>query len=78
MDFRDHAIRKALDEAVGPYRPEPTRRSRFKRVAAIAALALAVSMAFIGIVNRSTPKRATPAADRKPVSVEILPTRADR
>lgn len=78
MDFRDHAIRKALDEAVGPYRPERTRRSRFKRVAAIAMLALVASIAFITIVNISTPRQAPPAREPRPVTVEILPLSSKR
>lgn len=78
MDFRDHAIRKALDESVRPYRPERTRRSRLKRIALVAALALAASAAFIAIVNLSTPKHAPAAAARKPVPVELLPPGARR
>ena len=73
MDFRDHDIRKALDDSVGPYRPEKTRRSRVLRIAAVAALAITASIAFITVVNRSTPRHA-PAVERKPITVELLPT----
>jgi len=78
MDFRDHAIKKALDQAVGRYRPERTRRSRILRIAAIAALALAVSTAFIGVVNRSTPRKPGHAIDPRPMPVEIVPARSPR
>lgn len=72
MDFRDHAIKKALDESVRPYRPERTRRARLTRVAAIVVLALVTSVAFITIVNRSTPRHAPAAPDRKPVPIELI------
>ena len=77
-DFRDHHIKKALDEAVGAYLPETTRRSRIRRIAIVAALALAAFAAFWTVLYHSTPKPGKPAADRRPVPVQILPAPAKR
>ena len=77
MDFRDHHIKKALDEAIGPYRPERTRRARVARIVTIAALAFATVLGFWIALHYSTP-RPPPAADRRPVSVQILPAPAKR
>jgi hypothetical protein len=77
-DFRDHHIKKALDEAIGAYRPEKTRRSRLKRVAIVALLALVTVAGFWTALYHSTPKPAKPAAERRPVPVQILPAPAKR
>ncbi len=77
-DFRDHVVKKALDDTIGPYRPEKTRRSRLRRIAAIAVLAIAVSAAFIFIVDQSAPRPKPAAASRKPVAVDIVPAPRER
>ena len=73
MDFRDHFIKEALDRAVGPYRPEKRLWSRVVRIAAMAALAVAACVAVWSALDHSSPKSAPPGANRKPVSVQILP-----
>ena len=56
MDFRDHFVQKALDKAVGRYRPEKTVRSRIARMAVIAAVALCAFAGFWAALHHSTPK----------------------
>jgi len=75
LDFRDHHIKKALDETVGPYRPDKSPRSRFRRIAITAALALVALLGFWSILHYSTPRPAPAGAERKPVAVELLPPR---
>ena len=72
-DFRDHHIKKALDEVVAPYRPEATPRARFRRIAAIAALALAVFAGFWAALYFSSPKHAAKPAAGKSIPVQLLP-----
>jgi len=74
-DFRDQAIKDALDKTVRPYRPESSRRSRFIRIAVVTVLTIAAVAAFWALLHFSTPKPASKGADRKPVSVELLPAR---
>jgi hypothetical protein len=75
-DFRDHVVEKALDKAVGPYRPEQTRRSRFRRIAIVVALTLAVVAAFWTILHLSAPNSGARPAKPRPVPVELLPAPA--
>lgn len=74
-DFRDQAIKDALDKTVRGYRPEISRRSRLRRVAVVAALTLAAAAAFWAVLHFSAPKPAPGAAERKPIRVELLPAR---
>ncbi|HEX4942703.1 MAG TPA: hypothetical protein VFV55_00010 [Usitatibacteraceae bacterium] len=76
-DFRDHFIEKALDKAVGAYRPDKSPRSRIARIAIIAALAFATFVGFWTILHLSTP-RPGPPVERKPITVELLPAPAKR
>jgi hypothetical protein len=71
-DFRDHHVKEALDRTVGPYRPEKTARARLKRIAAIATLTLVAVLAFVGIIQVSTPRPATPAPAPKPGKIDVL------
>jgi hypothetical protein len=73
-DFRDHRIQKALDEAVGPWRPETDARSRRKRIAVVVALALAASAVFWTVLYFSSPRHAAPAP--KMVPIQVLPAPA--
>lgn len=77
-DFRDHAVKKALDETIGPWRPEATRRARLVRIATIVALAVAAVAAFAFIIDLSAPRPKPAAAHRKPVAVDILPAPRER
>jgi hypothetical protein len=77
-DFRDHIVKKALDETIGPWRPEKTLRSRLRRIAAVAALAIAAVAAFAFIIDLSAPRPKPAAAHRKPVAVDILPAPRER
>jgi hypothetical protein len=74
VDFRDHAIKKAVDDAVGPYRPEKRLRPRIARIAIVAALTLATCVGFWAMLHYSSTKHAKPAA--KPIAVELLPAPA--
>ncbi len=74
-DFREQAIKDALDKSVRAYRPETSRHSRLKRIAVVAVLTLAAVAAFWAALHLSTPKPAPGAADRKPIRVELLPAR---
>ena len=74
-DFRDQAIKDALDKTVRAYRPETSGRSRLKRIAVVAALTLAAVAAFWAVLHLSAPKPAPGAPERKPVRVELLPAR---
>ena len=78
MDFRDHFVQKALDKAVGRYRPEKTLRSRIARMAVIAAVAVVVFAGFWAALHHSTPKPAPRAAERKPIAIELLPAPGKR
>lgn len=71
MDFRDQAVKDALDKTIGPWRPEKTARARFIRVAATAAVSLGVVLGFWVVIHHSTPKPGPPAA-AKPVPVQLL------
>jgi hypothetical protein len=73
-DFRDHRIQKALDEAVGPWRPEADARSRRKRIAVVVALALAAWAVFWTVLYFSSPKHAAPAP--RMVPIQVLPAPA--
>jgi hypothetical protein len=75
-DFRDHRIQKALDEAVGPWRPETDARSRRKRIAAVVALAIAACAVFWTILYFSSPRHAAP--ERKAVPIQLLPAPGKR
>jgi hypothetical protein len=75
-DFRDHRIQKALDEAVGPWRPEKDAHARRKRIAAAVALALAACAVFWTVLYFSSPRHAAPAP--KAVPVQVLPAPAKR
>lgn len=77
-DFRDHVVKKALDDTIGPWRPDGTPRSRLKRIAAIVALAIAAAALFAFIIDLSAPRPKPAAADRKPVAVDIVPAQGDR
>ena len=77
-DFRDHHIRKALDEVVGPYRPEATPRARLRRIAAIAAIALLVFGGFWAALYFSSPKHAAKPAAGKSIPIQLLPPPAKR
>ncbi len=77
MDFRDQAIKDALDRTVGPWRPEATPRSRRRRILLVAALAVAVTAGFTAVVQVSTPKPAPGTKAGSPVSVELLAPRKD-
>ena len=77
-DFRDHVVKKALDETIGPYRPEKTRGSRLRRIATMVVLAIAVTAAFAFIIDLSAPRPKPAAANRKPIAVDILPAPRDR
>lgn len=77
-DFRDHVVKKALDETISAYRPEKTLRSRLRRIATIAALAIAATAAFAFIIDLSAPRPKPAAANRKPISVDLLPAPRDR
>ena len=74
-DFRDQAIKDALDKTVRAYRPEKTRRKRLARIALVAALTVAAVAAFWIVLHFSTPKPAPKGAKGKPVAVELLPPR---
>jgi hypothetical protein len=74
VDFRDHAVRKAVEDAVGPYRPEKKLRSRLVRIAMVAALTLATCLGFWAMLHYSSTKHAKPAA--KPIAIELLPAPA--
>jgi len=74
-DFRDHIVKKALDEAIGAYRPETTSRARNKRIAVIVALALLVAIGFWVLLHYSSPRTTPAAAKGKPISVDLLPAR---
>lgn len=76
-DFRDQHIEEALKETVGAWRPERTLRARLRRMAVVAALALATAFAIWTVLDKSGPKPSKPAP-RKPVAVEILPAPATR
>ena len=71
-DFRDQIVKDALDEVIAPYTPEKDPRARRRRIALVAVLALVVVLGFVGIVHISAP-RGAPAAQRKPIAVELLP-----
>ena len=73
-DFRDHHIQKALDEAIGPWRPETNARARRKRIAVVVALALAACAVFWTVLYFSSPKHAAPAP--KMVPIRVLPAPA--
>jgi hypothetical protein len=73
MDSRDQIVKEALDRTVGAYRPEKTLRSRLRRVAIVAALALAAFLGFAAILHHSVLQPAPASTERKPVSVRILP-----
>lgn len=77
-DFRDHHIKKALDEVVRPYRPETTPRARLRRIAAIAAIALAVFAGFWTVIYFSSPKHAAKPATGKSIPIQLLPPPAKR
>ena len=77
-DFRDHVVKKALDDTIGPYRPEKTLRSRLRRIATVAALAIAAAAAFAFIIDLSAPRPKPAAANRKPVAVDIVPAPRER
>lgn len=72
MDFRDHVVKKALEESVGPYRPERSLRARLKRMAIVAVLALLALLAYGSFLHHSTPRPKAPA-ERKPIAVELVP-----
>ncbi len=73
-DFRDHRIQKALDEAVGPWRPEKDARARRKRIAVVVALALVACAVFWTVLYFSSPRHAAPAP--KMVPIQVLPAPA--
>jgi hypothetical protein len=73
-NFRDHTVKKALDETIGPWRPEASRRARLVRIATIAALAVAAVATFVFVVDLSAPRPKPPTGDRKPIVVDILPS----
>lgn len=75
-DFRDHPVQKALDEAIGPWRPEKDARARWRRIAAVVALALAACALFWTILYFSSPRHAAPAP--KAVPIELLPAPGKR
>lgn len=77
-DFRDHVVKKALDDTIGPWRPDRTPRSRLRRIATIVALAIAATAAFAFIIDLSAPRPRPAAAHRKPVAVDIVPAQRDR
>ena len=72
MDFRDQPVKEALDKAIGPYRPERTPRARVIRIAAIAALTVVVVLAFLGIIQYSTPRPAQKPPAAKPGAIDII------
>jgi len=76
MDFRDHHIKKALDETVSAYRPERGPRSRARRIAAVVALTAAVCVAFWSMLHYSAPRPARPPAAGQPIPVQLLPAPA--
>lgn len=78
MDFRDEVVRRALDETVGPYRPERSPRARIRRIALIAVLALVAFAAFWTVVYYSSPRHKGNAVERKPIAVDLLPAPAKR
>jgi hypothetical protein len=75
-NFRDHHVEAALKGVIGAYRPEKTPRARLKRIAIVAALALATALGFWTVLFLSTPKPPRPAT--RPVPVELLPAPARR
>lgn len=74
-DFRDHVVKKALDETIGAYRPETTARARNRRIAALVVLALLVAIGFWTLLHYSSPRPGPAAARGKPISVDLLPAR---
>jgi hypothetical protein len=75
-DFRDEHIKRALDVAVAPYQPDPTRKARLRRIGVTAALALAVLVAYFLVLHFSTPRPGpSHPPERKPIAVELLPAK---
>jgi hypothetical protein len=72
LDFRDQPVKEALDKAIGPYRPERTVRSRVIRIAAIAALTVVVVLAFLGIIQYSSPRPGQKPPTAKPAAIDII------
>lgn len=73
MDFRDQAIKDALDKAVPRYRPERTIRSRLARIAMIAVVTVAAVFGLAWMFHYAMKELAPPAPKPKPISVELLP-----
>jgi len=71
-DFRDHAIEKALDEAVPAFRPERTRRARLKRIAAVAVVTALALAAFWALLHYSSPRTGA-RKPAKPIPIELVP-----
>lgn len=78
-DFRDHHIKKALDETIGAWRPEGDSRSRLKRIGAVVALTAVAVAAFWTILYFSSPRHPARApAAAKPIPIQLLPAPAKR
>lgn len=77
MDFRDQPVKEALDKAIGPFRPERTLRSRVVRIAIVVALTVVTVLAFLGIIQYSSPRPgpAAPAAKPRPVEILLVPAK---
>lgn len=77
MDFRDQPVKEALDKAIGPFRPERTLRARVVRIAVVVALTVATVLAFLGIIQYSSPRPgpAAPAAKPKPIEILLVPAK---
>jgi hypothetical protein len=76
-DIRDHHVKKALEEAIGPWRPEKDSRSRRRRILVVVALTAVTVLAFWTLLHFSSPKHAAkrPAAE-KSVPIQLVPAPA--